>query len=175
MRVALCVVDSQYSAMSTHDSERVEPTLDRATATLKTALDQACGTNVEHANTGELIRIEHVLAIAGEAAREAISVRRRLNHEPDRRRAASEASGGMSREVTDARGTRWTIFEVHPSASGGWPSVRERYRDGWLAFDCGAETRRMAPIPGGWQDLTDADLLALCGDAEPAARRERRL
>src|SRR5581483_5612785 len=121
------------------------------TATLKTALDEACGTNVERANTGELIRIEHVLAIASEAAKEAILVRRRLNQPTDAARPPQSMDGRtMSREVADDRGMRWTIFEVHPSSSGGRPSVRERYRDGWLAFDCGAETRRMAPIPSGW-------------------------
>lgn len=159
--------------MSTHDSEQVRPTLDRATATLKTALDEACGTNVQHANTGELLRIEHVLSIASEAAKEAISARRRLNHAPavESRGAAGRT---MSRDVVDELGARWTIFEVHPSESGGRPSVRERYRDGWLAFDCGTETRRMAPIPSGWHELTDGELLALCTGAEQAARRERR-
>jgi hypothetical protein len=43
-------------------------------------------------------------------------------------------------------------------------------RDGWLAFDAGQEMRRLAPIPDGWELMSDRQLLALCDTAEPARR-----
>src|SRR6185312_7684326 len=62
-------------------ARELKPALERATTTLRTALDEACRTNFERANTGELIRVEEVLAIANEAAKEVISVRQRLRGE----------------------------------------------------------------------------------------------
>ncbi|HVX38279.1 MAG TPA: hypothetical protein VHB25_01805 [Gemmatimonadaceae bacterium] len=165
--------------MSAHQSEHLQPALERATTTLRQALDAACSTDLDRADTGEFIRVEEMLAIANEAAKEAISVRRRLARESKSATpadapgdaAASDTGAGSSREITGRDGRRWTVFAVHPSGSTGRPSVRERFRDGWLAFDCGNETRRVAPIPDGWQGLPDADLLALCLAAEAAPRR----
>ena len=42
------------------------------------ALKEACSMDPSKANTGELIQIEELLAIANESAKKAISVRRRL-------------------------------------------------------------------------------------------------
>ena len=154
--------------MSPDEARALEPTLERAKTTLKTALEKACNTDLDRADTGELIRIEEVLAIANEAAKEAGSVRRRL------RSTAHEIAPSGTRDVEDARGIRWAVFAVHPSAaSGGRAPLREHFRDGWLAFDAGDETRRIAPIPTDWRALSDADLLALCERAEPAPRRPR--
>ncbi|HXD47664.1 MAG TPA: hypothetical protein VN600_02750 [Gemmatimonadaceae bacterium] len=153
--------------MSPDEAKALKPTLDRAKTTLKTALETACATDLDRADTGELIRIEEVLAIANEAAKEAVSVRRRL-HKP------REIEPTGTRDVQDARGVRWSVFAVHPSAaSGGRAPLREHFRDGWLAFDAGDETRRIAPIPTDWRALSDADLLTLCEQAEPAPRRPR--
>jgi hypothetical protein len=66
------------------DSEGLQPELREAEATLGEALKEACATDPAKANTGELIQIEEVLAIANESAKKAISVRRRLR--ADRRR-----------------------------------------------------------------------------------------
>jgi hypothetical protein len=154
--------------MSPDEARALEPTLERAKTTLKTALEKACSTDLDRADTGELIRIEEVLAIANEAAKEAVSVRRRLRSKP----RVAEPSG--TRDVEDARGVRWAVFAVHPSAaSGGRAPLREHFREGWLAFDAGDETRRIAPIPTDWRSMSDADLLALCERAEPAPRRPR--
>jgi hypothetical protein len=151
--------------MQPDDARALEPTLQRAKKKLKGALDQACSTDVDHADTGELIRIEEVLAIANEAAKEVVSVRRRL-----RTGHSADAPSG-TREVRDARGVTWAVFAVHPSAQSGRAALRERLREGWLSFDSGDETRRIAPIPDGWRALADADLVALCEQAEPAPRR----
>lgn len=152
--------------MQTNDAE-LQPTLERATRTLRTAIGEACGADLEHATTGEFIRIEEVLAIANEAAKEVVSVRRRLQTPT----ATSAPEPGSSREVEDSRGTRWLVFAVHPSSRGGKSSVRDQFRDGWLSFDSGVETRRLAPIPANWYELPDEALCALCDSATVPARR----
>ena len=44
---------------------------------------------------------------------------------------------------------------------------------GWLVFESRAERRRLAPIPRGWERLTERELEALCHRAAalPARRR----
>lgn len=153
----------------------LEPTLERATATLRTALNEACGTDVGRANTGELIRVEEVLAIANEAAKEVISVRRRLRGERPRVSAPAPAVETLSsRTFTDVEGRSWQVFSVHPSMRVGKAAVRAAFAQGWLTFECGEETRRLAPIPDDWQTLDETALGALCGRAELAPHRRRR-
>ena len=122
--------------MQSEGSQSLKPELERAKSTLKTALGEACRADLEHADTGELIHIEEVLAIANEAAKEAISVRRRIRTEVN---ASTETS---SREIEDPRGVRWLVFAVHPSNRSRRAAVNDRFRSGWLSFDCGTETRR---------------------------------
>jgi hypothetical protein len=168
------------------NSEPLRPKLEQAQRTLATALDEACDANVEAADTGELIRIEEVLAIANEAAKEAISVRRRMGHDElpddandDMAEPASPAATGTAvpmpegaREIEDARGVRWTAFAVYPSRrAGGRAPLPDAFQRGWLAFDSGMETRRLTPIPDGWRDLPPDALRELCEKAEIAPRR----
>jgi len=152
-------------------SEELGPTLDRAKKTLRNALDEACSADVDEADTGELIRIEEVLAIANEAAKEAVSVRRRLKK--TEAAAPPSAEQPASREIEDAHGVLWTVFAVYPSARSGRPAVHERYRQGWLTFNSSDETRRIAPIPSGWRELSDEQLLALSARAECSPLRRR--
>ena len=156
--------------MSSDESPGLPPSLDHVKGRLKTALGEVCSTDVDEADTGELIRVEEALAIANEAAKEAVSVKRRLRaRQPARVEKGSETT--TSREVTDAHGVRWAIFAVHPSSPSGRAPLRAPFQDGWLAFDAGTETRRLAPIPAGWQEMSDQALLALCEKAEVAKRR----
>jgi hypothetical protein len=60
------------------DSAELRPQLAEATESLGDALKEACSMDPSSANTGELIQIDELLAIAGESAKKAISVRRRL-------------------------------------------------------------------------------------------------
>jgi hypothetical protein len=163
----------------------------RAELSLKRALDEVCHVDVHSMNTGELIRIEEVLAIANEAAKEAVSVRRKLGQRepveaadtnatptapPDDERTRREESGlGAQREFEDARGVRWIAFAVHPSSTRVARSgLRAQYKNGWLAFDSGVETRRLAPIPQGWLDLSIDELRSACDRAEVAPKRHPR-
>ena len=157
--------------MHSHDSHALGPALRRAQATLRSALDEVCHTDIGHANTGELIRVEEVLAIANEAAKEAVSVRRRLSTERTAAGSPASADAPASREIEDENGVRWSVFEVHPTTTADRPSVRERFRDGWLSFDSGLETRRLVPIPADWQTASGERLLELLNIAERATRR----
>jgi hypothetical protein len=49
-----------------------------------------------------------------------------------------------------------------------------RMAHGWIAFECGEERRRLAPIPPGWEHLSEAELRALWGDAERLPPRRKR-
>ena len=74
------------------------------------------------------------------------------------------------REFTDMQGTRWLVYPVGTSAHGVEASRRylpDDYRQGWLAFESGERKLRLAPIPAGWGDMTDAQLRALLGQARP--------
>lgn len=170
-----------------HSSASLRPQLDQAQKTLSDALSEACSSDVAGADTGELIRIEEVLAIANEAAKEAISVRRRIGLD-DREQSppvaatepgvaeSAESSGASEeshREIEDDRGVRWMTFAVYPSrvTNGRSSPLPEAFQRGWLAFDSGMETRRLAPIPEGWRDLSNDALRQLCDKAEVAPRR----
>jgi hypothetical protein len=154
--------------MSTDESP-FRPHLDEAKDRLKTALDEACAADVDDADTGELIRVEEVLAIANEAAKEAISVKRRL-----RTKSSPQADHGavqpLSREVQNAQGVRLTVLAVRPSPTHGRANLPQRFQTGWLSFDMGRETRRIAPIPDAWESMSDEQLLALWDKAEVARR-----
>ena len=54
-------------------------------------------------------------------------------------------------------------------------SVREGYQHGWLAFDSTAGSRRLAPIPFGWETLPDDRLLEFWKQGTDATRIRRRL
>jgi hypothetical protein len=100
------------------------------------------------------------------------------------------------RTFTDSAGVVWHVWEVHPGIverrSGGDrrrtaapdPVIERRghlerrvrarprgvlrpeFERGWLCFDAGMFRRRLAPVPTGWEDCSDAELEALCGRAE---------
>jgi hypothetical protein len=126
-----------------------------------------------------------MLALADEAAKEAISIRRRLRREKDhasttaaaRQRTptlpvADASSPGTHRIFADARGVRWDACAIHPSASAtARVRLPEPYRSGWISFDSALEKRRLSPIPDGWESLPDDALRALCDRAEIVPRR----
>lgn len=168
--------------MPDKEPDVLRPQLVRAERSLKSALDEVCHADVAEVNTGELIRLEEVLAIANEAAKEAVSVRRKLRQSAhadgiDGQLPRHEDSGlGAHREFDDQLGVRWMVFAVYPSSARvARAGLRAQYQEGWLAFDSGVETRRLAPIPADWLDLADSDLEAACGRAEIAPKRQPRV
>jgi hypothetical protein len=153
------------------NSAELRPQLKEAQATLGEALKEACAMDPSKANTGELIHIEELLAIANESAKKAISVRRRLKRDGLSRAEADafRSSRTQSREFVDSSTqVKWTAIAVRPSAS---TTLAQPYQSGWLSFDSGEETRRLAPIPEDWTQRSDEELCRLCQVAKVAPRR----
>ena len=98
------------------------------------------------------------------------------------------------REYTDASGVAWQVWHVVPTTRTAAPPVANERRKrpdpnyvgdrrrkaftltpgmegGWLCFDCSAEKRRLAPVPGDWETCDDAALGAYLDAAEPVSRR----
>jgi hypothetical protein len=91
------------------------------------------------------------------------------------------------RTFTDSTGVEWQVWNVHPTGLGqtaldrrrsasGEQVTPERRSDvsaplagGWLAFQASAEKRRLAPVPEGWADASDAQLERYCREARPTA------
>jgi hypothetical protein len=71
-------------------------------------------------------------------------------------------------EFTDRTGRLWRVWHTRPRHSEARSALPEDWRDGWLTFESGAEKRRLAPVPAGWEDLPPKRLELLCRVAEPA-------
>lgn len=175
-----------------YDDAELQPTLQEAQETLKHSLSEACGTDPSRADTGELIRLEEMLSIASDAAKKAVSVRRRLGEK--RRKSAAKAPREplperttpteghdavshpalVQRTFTDARGVAWSVWSVYPSQGAANAALRGTFSQGWLAFECDVERRRLSPIPDDWEQLDEAGLASLCGQAVTAAPPRRR-
>ena len=73
------------------------------------------------------------------------------------------------REFQDDTGAQWIAYPVNSTArselAGRW--LPGPYQSGWLVFECGERKLRLAPIPMGWHDMTDAALRKLLASATP--------
>jgi hypothetical protein len=151
---------------------------------LEQALAEACASKAaDEADTGELIRIEEMLALAGEAARRAISIRRQAREDAESGPAPDSIEGQIGdqpvaathRLFDDTRGVRWDVWAVYPE---GRPSqlsaLPGTFQTGWLVFESIGEKRRLSPIPSNWQSLSPDELEQLCERAETASRRTPR-
>lgn len=66
-------------------SQPLRPQLDRLEEELQDNIDDVCDSpRVEQIDTGELIRVEEVLSLAADAAKSAVSLRRRMHRDSDR-------------------------------------------------------------------------------------------
>jgi hypothetical protein len=162
--------------------------LREAAETLEQALTEACASRPAHeADTGELIRVEEMLALAGDAARRAISIRRKarqgietdLGELPHALESAAslgidQPASTTHRLFSDLRGVTWDVWAVYPE---GRPSqlsaLPGTFQTGWLVFESSAEKRRLSPIPSGWLTLPLDELAQLCEQASSALRRPR--
>jgi hypothetical protein len=146
----------------------LEPELRQAEEELKRQLEEACDVgDVRAESTGELERLEDALTDAAKAAKQAVTLRRKLGA----RRKAERADQVAVRQFADRAGRRWRVWEVQPGAvrtrrtelSGGEPLAS------WLAFQSleGAERRRLAPYPSDWLTLSEAELVLLVDSAQP--------
>jgi hypothetical protein len=155
-------------------AEKVEvlrPKLEEAQRALDAALEEACETDVNNADSSELIRLEESLTVARDAAKQAISVLRRLHQEQAEIQTTDPAA---HRSFTDERGVQWDAFEVYPSrATRGRSTLPPPYQEGWLSMQCPEGIRRLTPIPQGWRDLSREQFCELLEKAALAPRRTR--
>lgn len=154
-------------------AEKVEvlrPKLVEAQRALDAALEEACETDVRSADSSALIRLEESLTVARDAAKQAISVLRRLNQEQE----VDEADPEAHRFFVDDRGVQWDAFEVYPSrATEGRSTLPAPYHQGWLSMQCPEGIRRLTPIPQGWRELSREQFCQLLEKAALAPRRTR--
>ena len=70
--------------MSTNSNDHLLPRLQKLESEIQKNLEEVCETDeVKDVDTGELIRIEETLSIAADAAKEAVSLRRRMRQDRD--------------------------------------------------------------------------------------------
>jgi hypothetical protein len=64
---------------------------------------------------------------------------------------------------------RYTGTERRSSADRRKPPLflSPQLATGWLTFECPTEKRRLTPIPQHWEELSEAELERLCGQASP--------
>src|SRR5688572_26598751 len=127
-------------------SEPLQPQLDEAQKTLVMALEEACAADLSRLDTPELIRIEETLDVASKAAKEAVSMRLRLDSQPEpapKQSASPEAQPATAasaatphRVFDDVGGKQWHAFAVTSSSTtSGRAGLPESFRNGWLVFD----------------------------------------
>ena len=167
--------------------------LERTQESLEQTLAEACDPDVSTEDTGELIRLEELLNDAATAAKEAISLRRRLGAERAKDGTADDRPAAIAaerhadqpvadaeklRELRDASGREWRVWEVareqlqraRPGTYAG------EFEGGWLCFEAvdGGERRRLPSYPADWRSLSRAELEALLTQAKPATRKRGR-
>lgn len=77
--------DAKASATAPAPSDALRPQLQKAEEQLDRTLEQVCETpSAARLDTGELIRVEESLALATEAAKEAVSLRRKMHADRER-------------------------------------------------------------------------------------------
>src|SRR5512140_1764898 len=154
-----------HRGASDMEGEGVRPLdvrLEQVTASLKASLDEVCGTDVQRLDTSEAVRIEEVLAIASQAAKGVVSIRRQRRQGKRPRTSGAtvapliargnapmgDAAVGAHRLFLDERGVLWDAFAVMPTTEPrGLARLPEQYQQGWLCFESATEKRRLGPIP----------------------------
>ena len=70
-------------------------------------------------------------------------------------------------------GIEWQVWNVKPSLSGRVTHVdlNPTLESGWLCFQSESERRRLVPVPDGWYELADGELIRLWEQALPVPRR----
>lgn len=161
--------------MEREASRPLDARLDEVTAALKASLDEACGADVHRLDTGEAVRIDEVLAIASDAAKEVVSLRRKRRHGKGPRvsgKTTVVSDTGAHRLFIDERGVSWDAFAVLPATEPrALARLPEEYQLGWLCFESATEKRRLGPIPDHWQTASDEELRRFRDAAQPVAQR----
>jgi len=112
--IALCAKASTQTARGkagegkpSTSSSALGPKLQQAEKQLDRTLAEVCETpTASRLDTGQLIRVEESLALAAEAAKEAVSIRRKIRADTDRTGEAPERSTGGGRDSAGRDGHR---------------------------------------------------------------------
>lgn len=148
--------------------------LEQLKESLRTSLAEVCRDDIGRLDTGQLVRIEEVLVAAHETAKEVVSIRRkrRRRSKATDREADLPATPGAHRVFVDANGISWDVFGVLPPAGGkALARLPGPFQQGWLCFGAATEKRRLSPIPEGWEDASEEELLHLRDQAIPVPPR----
>ena len=85
------------------------------------------------------------------------------------------------REFTDGNGREWRAWDVVPEDLNARTKdedyLAQLYHTGWIVFETvagGEDKRRLYPVPKGWSELPDAELVVLLSKAEVVPRRKLR-
>jgi hypothetical protein len=158
--------------MEREESRPVDAQLERVTASLKASLEEVCAADVQRLDTSESLRIEHVLAIASDAAREVVALRRRARQRARAKPPSDMPPAAEHRRFVDERGVSWDAFAVLPTPEPrGLARLPEQYQHGWLCFESATEKRRLGPIPSEWQTVNDEALRRFRDAAQPVQQR----
>lgn len=78
------------------------------------------------------------------------------------------------RDFQDQAGDCWLVYAIRKAAteSATRRYLPDVYQDGWLVFESGERKLRLAPIPPGWDDMSDAELHELLAQARPVTPTE---
>jgi len=73
-----------------------------------------------------------------------------------------------SRDFDDATGTSWRVWNTVPISGA---VITPGFEKGWLTFESSSGAlRRLAPIPEGWERLSDDRLIILLRNASGVPR-----
>ncbi len=161
--------------MEGKESRPLDAQLEQVTASLKASLDEACAADVQRLDTGESVRVGEVLAIASEAAKEVVSIRRKKRRQSEPPRTSGKTTTqtmGTHRQFVDHHGVQWDTFAVLPTTeASSLKRLPEPFRQGWLCFESAAEKRRLGPIPEHWETVSEDELRRLGDAARPVPNR----
>jgi hypothetical protein len=72
------------------------------------------------------------------------------------------------REFLDLNNVLWRVWPTFPTVG---KILSKGFEQGWLTFESSTERWRLAPIPEGWEDASDAKLRSLLKEATPSRRK----
>ena len=169
-------------------AERIRPVLKQAEDSLEHHLEEACDVRadgVQGESTEELLRLEDELLAAARAVERTVTIRKVLEASacPDEETIAQGGENGAApclvREFADGAGRPWRVWQVKPGRSReGLHGERmlAAFATGWLAFEAldDGTRRRLVGTAEGWENRSDAELIALLDEAVEVPKRPPR-
>ncbi len=157
------------------EPEQLRPALERAQTELDARLAEACENHAADESTGKLIRLEELLTDAAQAAKEAISIRRRLGADRRRTDAPSESDEESAQSTThNAELSTAGIHRSEPRKDTSIEGIRDFVdADGklWHVWEVPAEQLSARARPGTYAGEFESGWLAF--ESGDGAERRR--